>query len=240
MMTSTSLQHASCGRRGAATGAATGAVLAALLLSACSALPSRPERAALYDFGPGASVAATAKPKAGELPPLALAEVETAGGALENSAVLYRLAYANAQEVRPYSRARWSVPAPQLVRQQLREVMSQDFMMLNAGQGAALTRVGGQLPPVLRVNLDEFSHFFESETTSYGLVRLRVTLVQNTPAGEVVVGERRIEAREKAATADAAGGVAALRAATTTAGRDVVRWLNEVSSPASPAAPAAR
>ena len=53
--------------------------------------------------------------------PLAITDVATAGGALENMAVLYRLGYTDAQELRPYSKARWSMPPAQLLRQRLRE-----------------------------------------------------------------------------------------------------------------------
>ena len=38
-----------------------------------------------------------------------------------SNAVLYRLAYADGQQLRPYSQARWSQPPAQLLQQRLRE-----------------------------------------------------------------------------------------------------------------------
>ena len=88
---------------------------AAWLLSACSALPTKPMRATMFDFGPGPLVTQPATPQA-PLPPVAVEGITTMGGALDNMAVLYRLAYADAQELRPYSQARWTMPPAQLIR----------------------------------------------------------------------------------------------------------------------------
>ena len=49
----------------------------------------------------------------------------------------------------------------------------------------ALLRSGGVAPRVLRLELEEFSHLFESPTQSSGVVRLRATLLaDNLPPGE--------------------------------------------------------
>src|SRR5436190_22381766 len=95
--------------------AAFGAVALAACLAGCGALPDKPSRAALYDFGPGSQAA----PATGQQQPVVLADIE-AGGALDGTSFLYRLGYADAQQLRPYSQARWSAPPPQLVRQRLR------------------------------------------------------------------------------------------------------------------------
>ncbi|MGH8847963.1 MAG: ABC-type transport auxiliary lipoprotein family protein, partial [Polaromonas sp.] len=81
----------------------------AWVLGGCS-LPDKPTRATLYDFGPGtlAPQPATHQAPLPTLAPLALDEISTPGGALDNMAVLYRLGYADAQQLRPYSQARWS------------------------------------------------------------------------------------------------------------------------------------
>ena len=72
----------------------------ALLLGGCSALPDKPVRAAMYDFGPG-PLSTQPTMRQAPLPALALADISTHGGALDNQAVLYRLAYANAQQTAP-------------------------------------------------------------------------------------------------------------------------------------------
>ena len=203
-------------------------LLAALLLGACSALPDKPTRAALYDFGPGPLTIAPSSRQAA-LAPLALADISTAGGALDNQAVLYRLAYADAQQLRPYSQARWSMPPAQLVRQRLRETLSRDRAVLNAGEGAALNRNASQgpLPRVLKLELEEFSHLFDSPASSVGLIRLRATLVENTPGGEKLLAQRNFSIQRPALSADAPGGVRALTAATDAAIEELALWLQQ-------------
>ncbi|APW36081.1 hypothetical protein RD110_01720 [Rhodoferax koreense] len=201
---------------------------ALLVLAACSALPEKPVRATQYDFGPGPTVAPAAG-TAAALPPLALAEVESAGVLEGSTAVLYRLAYADAQQLRPYALARWTMPPAQLVRQRLRDRLGERRAVLNAGESASLVRTEGSLPLVLRVELAEFTHLFSSPTASAGLVRLRATLVDDTPAGEKLLAQRQFIVQRDAPTADAAGGARALAAATDAAAVEIEQWLATVA-----------
>ena len=77
------------------------------VLAGCSALPDKPVRPVLYDFGPG-SVAPQTVTREAPLPPVGLEDITTVGGALDNTALLYRLAYTNEQQLRPYAEARWT------------------------------------------------------------------------------------------------------------------------------------
>ena len=203
--------------------------LVALTLAACSALPDKPLRAALYDFGPGLLDTPPATRQA-PLPPLALSDISTPGGALDNQAVLYRLAYADAQQLRPYSQARWSMPPAQLVRQRLRETLGRDRAVFNAGEGPALNRSAALGPPprTLQLQLEEFSHLFASPASSTGLVRLHATLVENTPSGEKLLAQRYFTVQRPATSADAAGGVRALTAATDAAIGEISSWLQQI------------
>jgi len=216
-------------RRTGAGGRFVSIFLVALLLGACSALPDKPVRAALYDFGPGplAPIAAT---RQAPLAPIALTDISTPGGALDNQAVLYRLAYADAQQLRPYSQARWSMPPAQLIRQRLRDTLGRSRAVLNAGEGPALNRSVNQgvLPRVLKLDLEEFSHFFESPNSSAGLIRLRATLVETTPSGEKLLAQRSVTVQRPAPSADAPGGVRALTAATDAAIDELATWLQQV------------
>lgn len=200
------------------------APLLMLGLSACGSLPTRPVRAAVFDFGPGALDAPTLTQPLG-LPLLALADVKVSNGALDKLAVLYRLGYADAQQLRPYALAHWSMPAAGLVQQQLRQILCQQYAVVPAGEGAAMTREQGKLPLVLQVELEEFSHFFESPTVSFGLLRLRATLIENTSVGAKVLAQRQVLSRQPASTPDAHGGVRALGAATDAAARELATWL---------------
>ena len=203
--------------------------LVTLALSACSALPDKPLRAALYDFGPGPLSTLPATRQAA-LPPLALSDISTPGGALDNQAVLYRLAYADAQQLRPYSQARWSMPPAQLVRQRLRETLGRDRAIFNAGEGPALNRSAALGPPprTLQLQLEEFSHLFQSPGSSTGLVRLHATFVENTPSGEKLLAQRYFPVQRPATSADAAGGVRALTAATDAAIEEISLWLQQI------------
>jgi cholesterol transport system auxiliary component len=205
-------------------------ITVALALSACSALPSKPTRATMYDFGPGPLAAQPAPPAAPQTPlaPVAIEEISTSGGALDNMAVLYRLGYVDAQELRPYSQSRWSMPPAQLVRQRLRDTLSLRRPVFNAREGLALNRSQNPMLPLqLRLELQEFSHFFSAPDASVGLVRLRATLVDVTAAGEKLVAQRIVVAQKPATTADAPGGVRALTAATDAAIEELDQWLQQ-------------
>ena len=206
------------------------ALTVAFLISACSALPSKPTRATMYDFGPGPLAAQPAQPVVALSPlaPVAIEEISTSGGALDNLAVLYRLAYVDAQELRPYSQSRWSMPPAQLVRQRLRDTLSLRRPVFNAREGLALNRSQNPLLPLqLRLELQEFSHYFSAPDASVGLVRLRATLVDVTAAGEKLVAQRIIVAQRPATTLDAPGGVRALTAATDAAIEQLDQWLQQ-------------
>lgn len=193
-------------------------------LAACSVLPQAPARATLYDFGPGPLQATAAD--AGALPPLSLADVEAQGQGSDTSTALnYRLAYADAQQLRPYMQARWSQPPAALVQQRLREILGQRRAILSAGDQPIAARNAPQRPAVLRVTVEEFSQVFQSATQSTGLLRLRATVVDSVPAGEVLVAQRVFTVQHPAPTADAAGGARALAAATDQAAQEVAQWL---------------
>ena len=205
-------------------------LFAGFLLSGCSALPDKPVRAALYDFGPGnlTTVPTGRQTTLPTLPALAIDDISTSGGALDNQAVLYRLTYQNEQELRPYTFARWSMPPAQLVRQRLREQLGQQRNIFDARGGLALNRSqNAVLPLLLRLDLDEFSHVFTAPDNSVGLIRLRATLIEQTTSGEKLIAQRNIAVQRPAPSADAQGGVRALTAATDAAIEEIDVWLQQ-------------
>ncbi len=183
-------------------------LFAPLLLAAC-ATPQPPAPKAIYDFG--AVLSAQAAATAVRSQTIALPEIE-AGGSLDSPALLYRLQYSNAQQLLPYAGARWSVPPAQLVRARLRDAL--------ARQGPVLT-AEGIAPWVLRVELDEFSHVFDSPDKSFGLVRLRASLLKN----DQLTAQTSLLARAVAPSQNAAGGVNALTAATDDAVSQLASWV---------------
>jgi cholesterol transport system auxiliary component len=196
-----------------------------LLLAVCvagCALVDKPTRPMVYDFGPGVPGAASAS-DSDSLGVLALSEVD-AGSALDSTALLYRLVYTDAQQLLPYAQARWSMAPAQLVRQRLREVLGQHRTVLSPGDG----NVTGPKPAlVLRVELEEFSQLFDAPGRSSGLVRMRATLVQGSPGGDRLLGQRSFVAQRPAPTPDAPGGVRALTVATNAAVEEIEQWLSQ-------------
>lgn len=204
------------------------AICLGLLLTGCSALPDKPVRATMYDFGPG-DLTQPPSTRQAPLASLAIDEVNTSGGAIDNMGVLYRLNYSDSQLVRPYSQARWTMPPAQLVHQRLREKLGQHRAVFNAGESASLNHSdNGALPRLLRLDLEEFSQIFTAPDTSLGLIRLRATLLDITPAGEKLVSQRNVIVQRPAPTSDAPGGVRALTAATDAAIEEIDQWLQQI------------
>ena len=192
-----------------------------LSLTACAQLQPQP-RAVVYDFGPGA-ITEVPRNRMATLPTLVLADVESTA-ALDSTAVLYRLGYSDAQQLRPYAQARWSMAPAQLVRQRLREQLGQRRAVLQAAQGLATNKPA----LTLHLELDEFSHWFETPERSSGLVRLRATIAQPAAGVERLMAQRSFVMQRSASSADAAGGVRALTAATDALILEMEQWLAQV------------
>lgn len=185
-------------------------LLAGLALTACG-LPPRAAAPQLYDFGPPTAVGGASAPGA----PALVLRVQ-AGPALEGAAMLYRLAYADAHQVRAYSQSRWMAPPAELLQQRLRAGLGQHYAL-------APSETGGVR--VLTIELEEFSQVFSAPADSHGLLRLRATLVQAAPGGERLLGQRVLQLQQPAASPDAPGGVRALAGASDAAVAELVQWL---------------
>jgi len=203
--------------------------LAALALAAaltgCAGLVERPQRPVLFDMGPLPPITPPLA-QAGPRFALVVPEIE-ASGALDGSAILYRLGYSDDHQLRAYSQSRWSAPPPQLVRQRLRQQLGRERPVLNLDESASLARESDRPLYLLRMELEEFAHVFDSPTSSRGVIRLRATLLASTPGGERLVGQRSISVQGVAPTQDASGGVRALTDATDAAAADISQWLRQ-------------
>lgn len=192
-----------------------------LSLAGCSLpLPDKPVRPQPYDLGPALPAAADAQPTGTAL----ALEPVVAPAAIDGTQIVYRLAYADGgQQPRPYAQARWTMAPPQLVTQRLREALSARRPVVEAGAGLA--------PLALRAELDEFAHVFSAPNASEGVVRLRVTATAPNARAGRLLGQRTFTVRQPAASADAPGGTAALRAATDEVVRQVVAWVDGLPAP---------
>ena len=183
-----------------------------LMLPGC-AVGSKTDSSALYDLGP----LKTQQDKSvlPALPPVSIAAVQVPVW-LDSSMMFYRLNYANAQQPRPYSKARWTMTPAQLLTQNLKARIAQ------AG-GVALAASDGALDvPVLRIEADDFSQHFASPSESIGQVALRASLFR----GRSLVAQRSFIRQMPSPSADATGGATALAAASNAAIDDIILWLH--------------
>jgi cholesterol transport system auxiliary component len=193
------------------------------MLAGCKALPERPQRQTMYDFGPVAPFAGTAS---AQREAVVLPDIES-GGILDTPALLYRLGYEDPHQLRPYAFARWSAPPAQLLRQRLRDVLGRERPVLDSDAAVVMVRRGGPRPPVLRVELEEFSQLFDAPGTSRGVVRVRCTLLERADGTQRLVAQRSFDMEAPAPTADAPGGVRALTAATDAMAAEIAAWLQQ-------------
>ena len=194
---------------------------AAWMLSACAVL-DKPVQAAVYDFGSGDL--SSASPANRTARPLVLGDVD-APSALDNTGVMYRLAYADDQQLRPYALARWSMPPAQLVRQHLRDRLNQSGVVLSAREAAALGKSPAGGPLLLRLELEAFSQRFDDPQRSAGVVKLRAVLIEISAGAEKLLDQRVLVMQRPAPSPDAAGGVRAMKAATDALADELNEWL---------------
>ena len=182
-------------------------LLCSALLAGCASV--KKPQAELFDLGlatPAASLPA--------LPPMALAEVNTPEW-LDSAAIFYRLAYESARQPRPYADSRWSMPPAQLFAQRFKSRIGQaGGTLLSASDGAAGI-------PVLHLDTDEISQVFDSPERSAGMVSMRLSVI----SGRRLLGQKSFVQRVPAASADAAGGVDAIAAASDAVIADMLQWL---------------
>lgn len=193
-----------------------------IALTGC-AQPGVSVQPAVYDFGPGdlrtAPLTHAARPTPQTL--ILVTEVD-ATPALDSTAVLYRLAYADVQQLKAYAQARWSMTPAQLIQQRLSDHLGQRHTLLQTGNG--------QQPLVtLHLALEEFSQLFETPQQSSGLLRLRATVTQTRPGGAQQVHQHSITVQRPAPGNDASGGVRALADATEAALQALDAWLKELA-----------
>lgn len=213
--------------------------LAMIALSGCAI--QRPSvGTAVYDFGPGATQTLPSNRMA-PLPPLEMG-VPHASPALSGTAVLYRLSYADVQQLKPYALARWSMPPAQLLGQRVRAHLSLRRAVTTPGDIVIPTPARQRGPaahtpaPVaapepllnLRLELEEFSQVFASPQTSAALVRVRATVSQRSASGESLLAQRSFITQHPAPTPDAQGGVRALAAAAEQISTDIGEWLAQM------------
>lgn len=205
-----------------------------LAVAGCSALPSRPASTVRYDLGlaevlPRTTAAAPAASASAPVLPLVLADVQAPGLPEVMTAMLYRLNYADGQQLRAYQSARWSLPPGQMLAQRLRMRLGQVRPVLSPRDDISFNAPDHRTLAVLRVELDEFSQVFDSVSSSHALVRIRASLIarDGRSGGNVLQGQTVLTAQAPAPTADAAGGAHAMALAVDDVTAQLNRWLQD-------------
>jgi cholesterol transport system auxiliary component len=167
----------------------------------------------LYDFG-SSDVPVTATRAAQTVPAIVVTDV-TGNAAFDNERMFYRLNYADPLQARSYANSRWSSTPLQMLTQRFKSRVAQ------AGVKVLSATDASNGVPLLRIDLDDFTHTFDSTTKSYGQLVLRASLFQ----GHSLVDQRTFSRRIDAASVDAAGGARALAQATDAVAADMIGWL---------------
>lgn len=183
-----------------------------LILAGCAS-GSKAPNLVTYDFGsPARPISAT--PAATAMPALVITDV-TGNSAFDSERMYYRLNYADPLQARPYANSHWSTTPLQLLTQRFKSRVGQAGVKVLSATDAS-TGV-----PLLRIDLDDFTHTFDSTSASYGEVVLRASLFQ----GRTLTDQRTFTRRIAARSADAGGGARALAEATDAIAADMVLWL---------------
>lgn len=189
----------------------------AVLLAGCSSTTRNPGNST-YDFGPAPAPAGAQAPA-----PMGVLVVTDVTGvaALDSERMFYRLAYADPLRARSYSNSRWASTPLSMVTQRIKSRLSQAGIKVLTPTDAAAGM------PILRMEIDDFTHSFDSATQSYGQLVLRASLFH----GHKLVDQRVFNQKTSAATLDAAGGARALAESTDTAAASMLAWLVTLQLP---------
>lgn len=136
---------------------------------------------------------------------------------LQGTGLYYRLAYGNDSVIAAYANSDWAAPPAGMLEQLLRNALADGGWRAVVGPGST-----AQMDFTLHVRLDDFSQVFTSASESFGVLDATVTLVG---ANDAVIAQRHFRFRIAAPTADAAGGVKALDAASRDFARQLQGWL---------------
>jgi len=195
---------------------ATAWVLAAIALSGAIAGCTFGTPAAIsnvrYDLGPP-----TPPVYVGPLPTLRLFDVR-APASLDTDDILYRMSYADPHRTAAYANSHWTMHPAQLLTERVRGALAARAPVLSGGETVNA--------PLLTIDLQQFEQVFDSESQSHAVLTARATLTRDG----VLIAQQTFEARAPSSTADAAGGVQALAAASDEFVAQLVAWLGMQTS----------
>lgn len=190
----------------------TGMLLSSLLLAgACSVLPQPVAPGTMYDFGP-------APQNAGQGPRIEKTIVlhdAVAPAWMDGAGIHFRLLQSTPAQPRSYANSRWVMPPAALFTGRLKTRLAE------VSRGAWSAGDGLRADLTLRLDVEEFAQWFDSPVASRAVVRVRASL----SSGREPAQQKSFSVERPAASPDAAGGVAALTAASDEAVAQIVAWV---------------
>ena len=136
---------------------------------------------------------------------------------LQGTGLYYRLAYRNENVIAAYANSDWAAPPAAMLEQRLRSALDDGGWRAVVGPAS-----NAQTDFALHVSVDDFSQVFTSPGESFGVLDATVTL---DGANAALVAQRHFHFRVAASSADAAGGVKALDAASRDFADQLRDWL---------------
>jgi len=187
-----------------------------LALAGCASSSKSKANNDQFDFGPLGPPLSAPVVQMPQAPIAAVVVMDVTGSpALENERMLYRLNYADPLQARTYANSRWSANPLILVTQRIKARLAQSGVKVLSATDT-MNNV-----PILRIEVDDFTHAFASAAQSEGQVVLRASVFR----GHTLLDQKTISRASPAPSADAAGGVRALAASTDAAAADIAAWL---------------
>ncbi len=137
---------------------------------------------------------------------------------LDSTAMWYRLAYDNEQQLRAYAQHRWSMSPAQLLTYRLKSRMA-------AAGGSVLAVTDGVADlPVLKIDLDEFSQIFSTPARSHAQITLRASVTKRNK----LLAQRYFTFNIDADSADAPAGAKAMQRSADASISAILVWLQSI------------
>lgn len=199
-----------------------GFVLGLCVLASGCALTARPAAPQQYTL-------AAAVPAAAQAPRVDAATLQVARigvpGWLAGTDMYYRLRYRGAAGLAAYTQSNWAAPPGGLLQRVVQRALAQtgDWRVV-VGPGTPAHAAFS-----LYIRLDDFSQVFTASDRSAGVLDATATLIAN--ADGAALAQRHFHVAVPAATPNAAGGVAALSAASRSFTAQLAAWLPTVAVP---------
>ncbi len=189
------------------------------LLPGCTVFHKSPSAISVYNFGLQQSQQAQNKLQPSQQPrkSILIANATTPLW-LDNTAIHYRLLYHNPSQSYHYANSRWIAPPAALLTQQMRDrIVSKTNEQVIKDSSTAKTDY------ILHIELEEFIQVFDTAKDSHVVIGLRASLIERS--SRHLFAQKDFNIKEKAPTADAAGAVSALGAASNQVTNELIGWL---------------